>query len=71
MTTALQMANKPCDGLEYPPMMSKKKWDSGATIRYYNKRNRKHYIFIKTYSRYDIFEEGSFTITEITTPISY
>lgn len=25
-TTALQMANKPCEGMEYPPLMTKERW---------------------------------------------
>ena len=34
-TTALQMANKTCDGICYPPMMNKKQWWAATTLGYH------------------------------------
>ena len=34
-TTALQMANKTCDGICYPPMISKEKWRMAKMVGFY------------------------------------
>ena len=56
-TPALQMANKACDGKEYPPMLSKKRWklyiegeifilDREGVIKWsYNPENKTTYIY--------------------------
>jgi len=38
MTTHLQMANKPCNGLEYPPMLTRPLWKAYMEGRYVVRR---------------------------------
>jgi len=57
-TTHLQMANKPCDGYEYPPIVSKYKWheysfnykaiEYGEYYWFYQKETNKLIILKKT-----------------------
>jgi hypothetical protein len=52
-TTALQMANKPCDKPCYPSMMTRKKW-----------KMLKNSVCLKIDSRYWIIQNGKFKINE-------
>lgn len=56
-TTQLQMANKPCEGLEYPPMMNNKHWKEFLKGNYQPKYKEYIWVYLPLHKTTQLLKE--------------
>jgi len=68
-TTALQMANKSCDGLEYPPIMFKSQWNKYKTGKTMYIKGEYSWLYVPELKQTKLFKETRNSYVQIKTPI--